>query len=91
MKYLTPKEVEERFDEEFPYAWIDWHKEGSKNKMVEIKSFIHQQRIQDLESVEEMIKEILPENHSPFTTDDAIEKCNCKRCKVIKLLQALMK
>ena len=91
MKYLTPKELEGKLDKEYPDSRDIFGSDPYSSRRKAIKDFIHQQRIQDLESVEEMIKEILPENHSPFTTDDAIEKCNCKRCKVIKLLQALMK
>ena len=50
MSYLTLKEVEEKVDKaDFTEVWAEETYE-------DIKNFIHQQRIQDLESVEKMMK-----------------------------------
>ena len=97
MKYQTPKEVEEKFNEKFTHE-VDGYEDGREktelinyptgsqreDMAIEIKSFIHQQRIQDRESVEDMIKSL------PTVTDE--QNLHFGDCiSVEQLLQALKK
>lgn len=99
MKYLTPKEVEEKVSKEFEMNEVVSIGQGGKKTFEitakELFNLIHQQRIQDLESVEEMIiglmkKDITKDSISVF--EDAMNYGHNEALQDLKkLLQALKK